>query len=126
MRDSSHEDSEYHDAMLDVLEWVWGRDYMAPGGEGNVDKMVASLDLRGRRVLDLGCGLGGPAFVVAKKYGAFVTGTDLEPKLIQRATARAVELGLSEQTFFLTVQAGPMDFPDNYFDLAMLIQPSRK
>lgn len=119
MRDSSNDDSEYFDAMLDVLEWIWGRDYMAPGGEGNVDKMVAGLDLRGKQVLDIGCGLGGPAFALVKKYGAIVTGTDLEPKLIQRAKQRAAELGLSEQTNFLTVQAGPMDFPDNYFDLVI-------
>ena len=119
MRDSSNDDSEYYDAMLDVLEWIWGRDYMAPGGEGNVDKMVAGLDLHGKQVLDIGCGLGGPAFALAKKYGAIVTGTDLELKLIQRAKQRAAELGLSEQTSFLTVQAGPMDFPDNYFDLVI-------
>jgi phosphoethanolamine N-methyltransferase len=119
MRDSSIDDSEYHDAMLDLLEWVWGRDYMAPGGEGNVDKMVAGLDLRGKQVLDIGCGLGGPAFVLVKKYGAIVTGTDLEPKLIQRATERAAELDLSDQTNFLVVDAGPMDFPDNNFDLVI-------
>jgi ubiquinone/menaquinone biosynthesis C-methylase UbiE len=119
MRDCSKDDSEYHDAMLDLLEWIWGRDYMAPGGEGNVDKLVAGLDLRGKQVLDVGCGLGGPAFVLAKKYGAIVTGTDLEPKLIGRATARSEELGLSDQTTFLTAEAGQMGFPDNHFDLVI-------
>jgi len=88
MRDSSNDDSEYYDAMLDVLEWIWGRDYMAPGGEANVDKLVSGLDLHGKQVLDVGCGLGGPTFVLAKKHGAIVTGTDLESKLIRRATAR--------------------------------------
>jgi hypothetical protein len=43
MRDSSNDDSEYYDAMLDVLEWVWGRDYMAPGGEGNVESLPEKL-----------------------------------------------------------------------------------
>lgn len=119
MRDSSIDDSEYYDAMLDLLEWVWGRGYMAPGGEGNVDKLVSGLDLRGKQVLDVGCGLGGPAIVLAKKYGAIVTGTDLEPKLIRRATARAKELGLSDQTTFLKVEAGPMEFPDSHFDMVI-------
>ena len=31
MRDSSNDDSEYHDAMLDLLEWIWGRDLHRPG-----------------------------------------------------------------------------------------------
>ena len=85
---------------------------MAPGGEGNVDKLVAGIDLTGKRVLDIGCGIGGPAFVLARKYGAYVTGIDLEPQLIARATRRAAELGLSRQAEFRTVTLGPLDFPD--------------
>jgi hypothetical protein len=37
--------SECHDSMDAFLEWIWERDYMAPGGEGNVDRMVAGIDL---------------------------------------------------------------------------------
>jgi phosphoethanolamine N-methyltransferase len=109
--------SEYHDSMVALLEWIWGRDYMAPGGEGNVDRMVKGLDLAGRRVLDIGCGIGGPAFALARKYGAQVTGIDLEPQLIARATRRAAELGLSEQAEFRTVTLGDLPFPDRSFDL---------
>jgi phosphoethanolamine N-methyltransferase len=113
------QDSEYYDAMLDLLEWIWGEDYMAPGGPGNVDKLVAGRDLRGRRVLDVGSGLGGPAFYLARRYGARVVGTDLEPHLVARASARAQELGLSEQVEFRVVEAGPMDFPNGHFDLVL-------
>jgi ubiquinone/menaquinone biosynthesis C-methylase UbiE len=110
-------DSEYHDAMVAFLEWIWGRDFMAPGGEGNVDKLVEGIELAGKRVLDIGCGIGGPAFVLARKYGAHVTGIDLEPQLIARATRRAAELGLSHQAEFRSVTLGPLDFPDQSFDV---------
>jgi phosphoethanolamine N-methyltransferase len=109
--------SEYHDSMVAFLEWIWGRDFMAPGGEGNVDKLVEGIDLAGKRVLDIGCGIGGPAFVLARKYGAQVTGVDLEPQLIERARRRAAELGLSQQTDFIAVTLGPLDFPDQVFDV---------
>ncbi len=33
---------------------------MAPMGAGIVDNLVRRLDLRGRRVLDIGCGSAGP------------------------------------------------------------------
>ena len=108
---------EYHDAMVAFLEWIWGRDYMAPGGEGNVDKLVKGLDLAGKRVLDIGCGIGGPAFTLARKYGAHVTGIDLEPQLIARAARRAAELELSRQTEFRSVTLGPFPFPDGSFDV---------
>jgi ubiquinone/menaquinone biosynthesis C-methylase UbiE len=103
--------------MVAFLEWVWGRDFMAPGGEGNVDKLVKGLDLAGKRVLDIGCGIGGPAFVLARKHGAHVTGIDLEPQLIARATRRAAELGLSQQTDFRLVSLGPLELPDQGFDV---------
>ena len=112
-------DREYYDAMLDLLEWIWGKDYMAPGGEGNVDRLVSGLDLRGKRVLDIGSGLGGPDFYLARKYGAQVTGIDLEPYLVARATARSRELGLDDSVDFITVEAGPLHFPDNCFDLVI-------
>ena len=49
--------SEYHDSMVSFLECNRGRDFMAPGGEHNVDKLVEGLDLAGKRVLDIGRGL---------------------------------------------------------------------
>ena len=40
----SHED-EYHDGMIALLELIWGEGFMAPGGPGNVAKMVEGLSL---------------------------------------------------------------------------------
>ena len=111
-----HED-EYHDGYVAMLELIWGDGFMAPGGEGNVANLVGDMDLRGKHVLDVGCGIGGPSFVLAQTYGAHVVGTDLERPLIRRARKRAVELGLSDQTHFQVVEAGPMNFPGASFDV---------
>jgi ubiquinone/menaquinone biosynthesis C-methylase UbiE len=109
--------NEYHDSMVAMLELVWGEGFMAPGGEGNVAKMVEGLELEDRRVLDLGCGLGRPACILAGKYGAHVVGTDLEPPLIERARRRAVRLGLSDRTEFEVVKPGLLTFEDESFDV---------
>jgi ubiquinone/menaquinone biosynthesis C-methylase UbiE len=112
-------ESEYYEAMLDLLEWIWGKGFMAPGGEGNVDRLVGGRDIREKRVLDVGSGLGGPAFVLARKFDAQVTGTDLEPHLVARANDRARALGLDGQVEFIQVQTGPMEFANDTFDLAV-------
>jgi len=109
-------ESEYHDAIITLLELVWGEGFMAPGGAGNIAKIVDGVDLRGKRVLDIGCGIGGPAFILAHTYGADVVGTDLEPHLIDIAKERAEKLGLGGQTDFRVVEPGPLTFPDESFD----------
>lgn len=110
-------DNEYHDNMVTMLELIWGKGYMAPGGAGNVAKLLEGTAPQGKRILDIGCGLGGPAFEMARTHGARVTGIDLEAPLIERARKAAEELGLSEQCQFETVTLGPLPFPDQSFDV---------
>jgi len=114
----SHE-TEYHEAMMKMLELIWGKGFMAPGGTGNVDRMVGGLHLQNRRVLDIGCGLGGPDFHLADKYGAYTTGIDLEPHLIDSALAAVQENGLRSRCEFMLVEPGPLPFPDQHFDLVI-------
>ena len=45
--------------MIRMLELIWGEGFMAPGGPAKVDDLVSGLDLQGKRVLDIGSGLGG-------------------------------------------------------------------
>ena len=105
--------------MITLLETIWGKGFMAPGGAGNVAKQVDGLDMAGKRVLDFGCGLGGPDHLLARDYGANVVGIDLEEHLITAAKARAVELGVDHQTEFLVVEPGPLEFPDESFDVVL-------
>ena len=108
---------EYNEPLITVMELIWGDGFMAPGGEGHVDNLVEGLELQGKQVLDIGCGLGRPACILAKKYGAYVVGTDLESHLINRSKQRTLEMGLANQTEFIVVKPGPLDFADGSFDV---------
>jgi ubiquinone/menaquinone biosynthesis C-methylase UbiE len=110
---------EYPDAMIAMLEIIWGPGFMAPGGEGNIAKLVEGLDVRDQRILDIGCGIGGPAFVLAEKYGANVVGIDIEPELIAQAQQRSKELKIDARCEFVLVEPGPMPFPDESFDVVL-------
>lgn len=46
---------EYHDNMVRMLELIWGEGYMAPGGPGNVAKLLQGTEPEGKRVLDIVC-----------------------------------------------------------------------
>lgn len=114
----AHE-NEYHDNMVAMLELIWGEGYMAPGGAGNVAKMLRKLETRGKRILDIGCGIGGPAFEMARNFDADVVGIDLEAPLVERARAAAERHGLANRCTFQAVDTGPLPFADHSFDIVV-------
>ena len=112
-------ENEYHDNMVTMLELIWGDGYMAPGGPGNVTKMLQGLSTKGKRILDIGCGIGGPAFEMAHKFGADVVGVDIESPLIERAKKAAECHELADRCTFQTVEVGPLPFADQSFDIVV-------
>ncbi|MEQ8968094.1 MAG: class I SAM-dependent methyltransferase [Azospirillaceae bacterium] len=54
----------------------------------------------GDRVLDAGCGLGGPARRLAAVHGALILGTDLSERYVRAASTLTVRVGLGERCRF--------------------------
>jgi cyclopropane fatty-acyl-phospholipid synthase-like methyltransferase len=113
---AAHED-EYGDDLIAMLELVWGEGFLSPGGPEAVRAIIADNDLRGLRVLDIGCGLGGIDVLVAREYGAHVVGVDVEAELVRRARERVAREGLSGQVEIDQVVPGPLEYPDGSFDV---------
>ena len=108
--------NEYHDNMVAMLELIWGEGYMAPGGPGNVARLLDGIDTRDKRILDVGCGIGGPAFEMIETH---VVGIDLEAPLIERASRTSRERSLEHRCDFLVVDPGPFPFADDSFDIVL-------
>ena len=109
---------EYDDALLAVLEAVWGEGYMSPGGPDEIRLIVEDASLTGTTALDLGCGTGGITRFLAETYHpARIVGVDVDAGLIARASASSRRAGLDDVLKFQTVTPGPLPFPDNSFDV---------
>ena len=113
---ASHSD-EYDDAMVAMLELIWGEGFLAPGGAATVRKAVNGLALTDKALLDIGCGIGGGDLVLAGELGAQVTGIDLEQPLIERARRRAAAASLRDRITYHRTEPGPLDFTDGSFDV---------
>ena len=72
----------------------------------------------GEAVLDIGCGIGGPARWIAARTGCRVTGVDLTPDFVAAATALAAATGQSGTARFLEGSALALPVPDAAFDRA--------
>ncbi|HEX4570192.1 MAG TPA: methyltransferase domain-containing protein [Dongiaceae bacterium] len=109
---------EYGDAMVAALELIWGEGFLSPGGPAEVEVALAGRDLRGARVLDIGCGIGGIDLLLAQRFGAgHVLGIDVEADNIELARRRAAEKGLADRVSYRLVEPGPLPFEEARFDL---------
>ena len=109
---------EYDDDAIRFLEALWGDGYLSPGGPDEVDRVLEGLTLRGKTVLDIGCGSGGITLHMVEKHGAgHATGFDVELPVVQAARLRAQKRGLAARATFVHAPPGPLPFADATFDM---------
>jgi phosphoethanolamine N-methyltransferase len=108
--------AQYAEDFIDRLHLIWGPGFLSPGGPAEVAEIVCGLDLKDKLVLDIGCGTGGPAIVLARDMGARLVCIDVEPQLIERARRLASEAGVTGRIEFRMVDPGPLPFEAKTFD----------
>ena len=110
--------ASYDATGVGQLETIWGEGFMSPGGPAEVGRMIEGVGIAGADVLDIGCGTGGAALVLAVEHGArSVIGVDVENYVVGEATQRVAHRGESGRVRFLRVSPGPLPFADSSFDV---------
>jgi SAM-dependent methyltransferase len=88
-------------------------------GLGATRELAEALNVEvGSEVLDIGCGLGGPARFLAATYGCRVTGIDLSQPFIDVAEMLTERCGLKESVLYHQADALDLPFADASFTLA--------
>jgi phosphoethanolamine N-methyltransferase len=92
-------DSEqYRIESILQYELVYGEDFVSPGGIDMARELIGRLALApGARVLDVGCGLGGSAFVMAREFDLRVEGIDLSKNMLDIASRKLEIHGLADR-----------------------------
>jgi cyclopropane fatty-acyl-phospholipid synthase-like methyltransferase len=87
------------------------------------DQMISRLaPVAGDRVLDVGCGLGVPAFQLAGACQVDVVGISNSRKQVDEANQRSATLGVADRVRFEYADAMHMPFPDASFDRAWALE----
>jgi O-methyltransferase StaMB len=87
------------------------------------DIMVDKLKIGpGSHVLDVGCGVGGPAVRIASTTGARITGISVSREQVALANSLAESAGLAERVVFQQADAMEMQFPAQSFDAAIALE----
>ncbi len=74
------------------------------------------------KILDAGCGVGGSAIFLAKKFGCTVTGITLSERQVKTATGFAKKNGVDGLANFKVLDYTATGFPDNHFDVVWAIE----
>lgn len=70
----------------------------------------------GQHILDIGCGLGGPARYFAKRFGCRVTGIDITPPFVEAANKLSALLGMQGQVSIELGDGQRLPYADGAFD----------
>lgn len=99
-----------------------GADQLHAGGLDATRQLFDRLDLSGTtRLLDVGCGIGGPARAAAAAHGCPVVGIDLSAAFIDLATALTARVGLGALVEHRVGSGDRVDLPDDSVDRAMIV-----
>lgn len=124
---------QYYNLATDLYEYGWSQSFhfcRFAYGE-SFDRAIArhehylahNIGIKpGMKVLDVGCGVGGPAREIVKFTGAHVTGLNINEYQVGRAGIYAEKEGLSDKLKFVQGDFMKMPFPDNSFDAVYAIE----
>ncbi len=94
-------------------------DQIHGGGLLQTQVHAALVDIRpDMHLLDIGCGIGGPARYFASEFGCRVTGIDLTEQYIVAADLLTEKVGLSDRVSFDCGDATDLPYGDGTFDMA--------
>ena len=117
----------YFERVTDIYRQYWGDSFhfaIFRGDESLAEAVQATERWLGERggfrpgleVLDVGCGVAGPALHFAERFGVRVTGVNLSGRQLGAARERVAARGLAGQVRLVLADGMRMPFADGAFD----------
>lgn len=119
--------NKYYDLVTDFYEYGWGQSFHFARRQNDetFDQSIRSQELRiadhlslkpGQRVLDVGCGVGGPMRTIARYSGATIVGLNNNDYQLKRLDIHNKRNGLDHLCSGVKGDFLKMPFEDNSFD----------
>jgi ubiquinone/menaquinone biosynthesis C-methylase UbiE len=91
------------------------------GGLEATHKLIDMCDVdESKHILDVGCGAGHTACMIAQQYGAHVVGIDISEVMVSKAKKKAQRMGLADMVEFRNADAYQLPFDNDHFDVVLI------
>jgi phosphoethanolamine N-methyltransferase len=111
-------EERYTSAEIRRYEAIFGRHFISPGGLDSTRRFLELVQLTPEScVLDVGCGIGGSAFYMARTFGCHVDAIDLSTEMIRVARERAKEESLEAKVQFFEGDCLTFRYPRSDYHL---------
>lgn len=75
---------DYNSDFVALAEYICGEGYLSHGGPKLLKRMLEGENLENKKLLDIGCGIGGPSVYIAEHHPVELIGIDPDPYMIDR------------------------------------------
>ena len=100
-----------------------GSETLAEAVDAHTDLVADLAQLReGMRVLDVGCGIGGPAVRIARRYDCHVTGINISREQVRQGRAMIEREEMSGRVSIQHGDARRLPYPDASFDAVVCVE----
>merc|ERR1711871_1371203 len=125
--------NQYYDLATEFYEWGWGQSFhFADRRKGETFQssilrhehyLAGRLGVnKGAKVLDCGCGVGGPARNISSFTGAHVTGITINQFQVDRGNTLSLQQGAADRVKLVQGDFMKLPFEDNSFDAVYAIE----
>lgn len=88
----------WDEETIDIAQYIWGKGFCGPGGPEYIVALSKLLALSPEMsMLQIGAGLGGPARVLADRFGVWITGYDASANLVEKGNKLSKMAGLEKK-----------------------------
>jgi 27-O-demethylrifamycin SV methyltransferase len=130
------DNSTHYNSVTDAWQTIMGDNFhfgyfqtpdtpLTEAASALIDKMISFANVtQDTRVLDVGCGIGTPAFYLYDKFKCSVTGISTSDKGIEVANQRSESRGCSEKVRFRVADGTDNGLPSGSFDIVWAMESS--
>ena len=108
----------YQIENVPLFEALYGKNLISLGGIDAIENMFSDIELRDKKILDIGFGIGGVPYYLSEKYDTEVFAVEIHQWMVKHAYENTPPFLANKLHFSIYDDGNVLPYPEAVFDLA--------